>query len=110
MKICKFNIMYINQVNIIDVQTFHALVNALFGAFTRIIPCILTVFSISAYFSRKIIFVSWYLFQGLSQYCLGLIMAIIGRNINKIYSIVYCCKNSLFSLIFINLMENSTEG
>src|SRR5574344_403831 len=108
MKICKFNIMYINQVNIIDIQTFHTLINALFGTFTGIIPSILTVFSISAYFSRKIIFVSWYLFKGFSQYRLGLIMTIIGRDIDKVYSIVYCCKNSFFSLIFINLMENST--
>ena len=45
----KLDVVYINNINVVDVQTLQTLVDALLGALSRIVPCVVTVLAITSY-------------------------------------------------------------
>ena len=109
MKVGKLHIMHVDEVDIVDVQSFHAFINTVGNAFRGIVPCVLSVFSVSPHLCRKIILVALNIYQCLSEHCFRLQMSVIGRNINKVDAVLHCRMHSLYSFCLADVVEYSSE-
>ena len=82
----KLNIVHIDEVDVVDMQSFHAFVNTLGGPLGGIIPGIYAILAITAYLGREDVFVARDVFQRFAQYGFGLVMAIVRRYIDKVHA------------------------
>ena len=105
----KLNVVYIDQVDIIDVQTFHTLVDTVSHAFGRVIPQVHAILTIASHLRREVIFVAGNAFQGLAQHRLSLIMAIVGRHIDEIHTVLHRRIDSLDTLFLTDAVEHTTQ-
>lgn len=94
----KLNIVNINQVDVVNVETLHALVDTVGYALGRIVPGVDAVLAVASHLCRKIISVTLYFLQGFSQYHLGLVMTVIWRYVYKVNSVVNCRMDCFYAL------------
>ena len=86
----ELNVMYINNIDVVNVQTLQALVDALLGA------------AGGEFFTRNIL-------QCLTQYDFSLIVAVIRRYIDDVNPRIYCSENGINTTILIERVEHTTQ-
>src|SRR5574344_20991 len=105
----KLYIVYVDDVNIVDAQSIHALEYTLTGTGSGVVPCVDAIHSVTSHLSREVIFVTVYLTQCLAKYCLCLVVTVVWGYIDEIDAIVDSSEDCIDSLILIYIVENSAE-
>ena len=101
--------MDIDQVDMVDIESFHAFVHAFSRTLCRIIPCVHSILAVTTHLGRNVVFVPRNVLQSLSKHGFGLQMAIIRGNIDEIDSIFHGCEDGLYGLILLYAAEYASE-
>ena len=104
----ELNVVYIDQVDIIHIQTLHTLIDTLGGTTGTVVPCVDTILAIASHFCREEIFVTGNLFQGFAQYHLGLQMTVIGGHVDEIDAVVDCRVYGADAFFLTDTVEDTT--
>ena len=105
----KLHVVHVYQVYVIHMQTLHALVDTLLRPAGRVVPLVHAIFAVTAYLCRQIVTVAIDVGQGFSQDGLSLIVAVIGRHVDEIHTIIHGCIHSVQSSAFIDFMEYTAQ-
>ena len=101
--------MNIDEVDIVDAQSLHALIDAAGDTLSRIVPHVNTILAIAAHLRGEVVLVAWNLTQCLTQHLLGLQMAIVGRHIDEVNAIIYGYMHGTNAFFFADAMEHAAE-
>ena len=105
----KLNIVHVDNVDIINIEPFHTLKNAVVSAAGRIVPSVHAVFSVAAHLCRKNEFVARNLFKCLSQNHFRLQVAVVWRHIDKVDSVLNRSVHRTNAVGFVQRVENAAQ-
>ena len=105
----KLDVMHIDKVNIVYVQTLHTLIDTVCDASGAVVPGVHTVLAIASYFRREEIFVARNFLQGFTQYDLCLQVPIIRRHIDKVNTIIYCRMYGTDAFFLTDTMKHAAQ-
>ena len=99
----------IDEVDVVDIQPFHALVYALGRPPGGIVPGVHSVLPVTAHLGRKHERIPRELLEGLAEHGLGLVVAVIGRYVDEVQSVLDCGEHSPERLVLPYGAEHSPE-
>ena len=105
----ELDVVHVDQVDIVDVQALHALIHAVGHTLGRIVPRVDAVMAIAPHLRREIILVAGDALQRLAQHGLCLKVAVIGRHIDKVHTILHCRIHGLDTLFLADAVEHATQ-
>ena len=76
--------MHVDEVDVIHVQSFHALIDALRGALARVVPCVHAVLAVASHFRAEEILVSWDALERQTQHGLSLVVTVVGTYVDEV--------------------------
>ena len=104
----KLDIVYVDDVDIVDMESFQTLVHTLLGTTCGVVPGVVTVFPIASHLCREEEFVSGDVLECLSQHNLRLIIAVVGRYIDDIDTSIDGSEYRVDTSVFVEGMEDAT--
>ena len=105
----KLYVVHIDEVDIVDAQSLHALIDAAGDTLSRIVPHVDTILAIAAHLRGEVVLVTWNLVQRLTQHLLGLQMAIVGRHIDEVNTIIYGHVHGTNAFFFTDAVEHAAK-
>ena len=85
----ELDVVNVDQVDVVHVQTFHTLIDALQGALGTVVPDVHAVLAVASHLRGEIILVARNLLEGLAQDGLGLHMAVVRRHVDEVDAVVH---------------------
>ena len=105
----ELHVMYVDDIDIVDMQTLKTLIHTLLGTLGGIVPHIDAILTVAAHLRREVILITRQILQSLAQYRLCLIMSVIRRHINEVDTVLNGCKDSLDTFCLTNIVEDSSQ-
>ena len=105
----KLDVVYIDEVDIVDVEALHALVHTLCGTFAGVVPRVHAILAIAPHFRTQKILVSWNPQQSLAQHRLSLVVAVVRTHVNKVDTALDGCFHSLDALSLLRGMKHAAQ-
>ena len=93
----------------IDVETFHRLIDTLLGTLGRIVPGVDAILSVAPHLGRKIILATRNILESLAKHRLSLVMAIIGADIDEVHAQFDSREDSFQGIGLLDAMEHTAE-
>ena len=109
MEVGKLNVVHIDEVDIVHVQALHAFVHALRGPSAAIVPGVHAILSIASHLGRQVIPVAGYLFQRLSQHRFRLVVAVVGRHVDKVDARINGCVHRFDAFLFFQFVKHASQ-
>ena len=103
----ELNIVNIDEVNVVNAQALHALVDAAGDALGRIVPGVAAVLSVAANFCAEEVFLAGNAPQRLSQHLLGLVVAIVGADVDEVDASLDGSLHGLDALVEFCVVEHA---
>ena len=105
----ELDVVHIDEVDMIDIETLHRFIYALLCTLSRIVPCVDSILAVASYLGRKVILASRYLLEGLAKHRLSLIVAIIWTHVDEVHAQFNSSKNCLKGISFLDTMEHTSQ-
>ena len=106
----ELDVMDIDQVDIVDVQTIHALVHAAGHTFGGIVPGVVPVLAIAAHFRGQEKLVPRDVLQGFPEDGFGFVIAVIRGYVDEVDAGVDGCENGIDALRLLEIVEDAAQG
>ena len=101
----KFYVVHVDEVDMVNVEALHALIDTFLCPACGIVPGVYTVFSISSYFRTEKILVTRNVLQCLAKHGLCFVVAIIRTDIDEIDAAFNGCLNCFYAVVQIGSSE-----
>ena len=105
----KFYVVHVDEVDVVHMQAFHALIHAFLRLFCGIIPRVYPVFSVTSHFRGQDERAARQVFQHLAQHGFGFVMPVIGRHVDEVHPVFHCGQRSPHAVRFTDGMENASQ-
>ena len=105
----ELNVVYVNQVNMVDAQTLHALIDAVGDALGGVVPGVDAVLAVASHFGAQVVFVAWNVLQRLAQYRLGLVVSVVGAHVDKVNATLDGSFDSLATVLQVSLAKHAAQ-
>ena len=105
----EFNVVDVDQVDIVYVQALHALIHTLCGPFGAVVPGVHTVLPVASHFRGEVIFVTGDFLQGLAQHRLCLQVSIVGRHVDEVDAVIHGHMHGTDALFLMDAVEHTTQ-
>ena len=97
------------QVDVVNAQPLHALVDAVGHPLGRVVPGVHAVLAIASHLGAQVVFVTRYIPQCLAQHRLGLVVAVVGTHVDEVNTTLDGCFHSLETLFLVGLTKDAAQ-
>ena len=101
--------MHIDQVDVVDVQSFHTLIHTVGNALRGVIPEVHPILAVAPHLGGEVVLVTRNILQCLAQNRFGLQMTVIRRHVNEVDSVLNGGMYGLNAFRLANLVEHTTQ-
>ena len=105
----ELDVVHVDEVDMVDAQTLHALVDAVGDALGRVVPRVDAVLAVASHLCAQVVLVARNIFQCLAQHRLGLVVAVVGTDVDEVDAALdgglYCFK----ALFLVGLAKHAAQ-
>ncbi|CCY64554.1 unknown [Prevotella sp. CAG:1124] len=105
----ELDVVYVDKVDVVNVQPFHAFVHAVGYALGRIVPGVDAVLAVTPYLRGQVVLVPRYFLEGFPEHCLGLVVAVVGRYVDEVYAVVDGSVHGTYAFRLAYVVEYAAE-